>query len=371
MGNPTELFLVVGTRPNLVKISALMRVLTQRPSRFTPTLIHTGQHYDHGLSQVFFEDLGIPKPAINLEVGSGSHGQQTAEILLRFEPILRQHGPGAVIVVGDVNSTLACALAATQLGITVAHVEAGLRSFDRTMPEEINRVLTDAISDLLFASEASGIENLRREGVADEKVHVVGNIMVDTLLRHREAAEASNVINELGLAANRYAVVTLHRPSSVDDAETLRGILGALSAIGRRLPIIWPMHPRTRNRLAKFRMESELDAVPGLRPTPPLGYLDFLKLQAYARFVLTDSGGIQEETTVLRIPCLTLRDNTDRPVTIAEGTNVLVGTDPQRIVGEAERILSDGVQTPANPPELWDGKAAERIIEILDDRLIP
>ena len=371
MNHPLQLLLVAGTRPNFIKIASLIRALRERPRHFDPFILHTGQHYDDSLSSVFFDDLGIPRPDHNLDVGSGSHAQQTAEIMRRFEPVLIENDPDGVVVVGDVNSTIACALVASKLGIPVAHVEAGLRSFDRSMPEEINRTLTDAISELLFVSERSGLENLEREGVPREKVFFVGNVMIDTLLQHRQKAESSEIHRTLGLEARQYAVLTIHRPSNVDDAPTIRRILGAMSRIAREIPVVLPIHPRTLDRLVKLGLQEELEATAGLRTIPPLGYLDFLKLQADARLVLTDSGGIQEETTVLRVPCVTLRENTERPITISRGTNVLVGTDPERIVSEALRTLRGESPVPTEPPELWDGKAAGRIADVLARELPP
>jgi UDP-N-acetylglucosamine 2-epimerase (non-hydrolysing) len=310
------------------------------------------------MSQTFFEQLRIPRPDFDLEVGSGSHAVQTAEVMKRFEPVLLAERPDAVVVVGDVNSTIACALTSVKLGVPVAHVEAGLRSFDRTMPEEINRILTDAISRWLFVSEASGLENLRREGVPDERMHLVGNVMIDTLVACREQFEQASLA-EVDLPARDYAVLTLHRPANVDQPATLRGLLGAIERIGERIPIVFPVHPRTRKALAE--VEARL---PQLVLTEPLGYLEFMKLVGAARLVLTDSGGIQEETTYLGIPCLTLRRNTERPSTVEHGTNVLVGDDPEHIVRAALAALDQPPGRRQVPP-LWDGKAAERIVSVL------
>jgi len=365
MDERKKIVLIAGTRPNFIKIASLMRALLAMPERFEPFVLHTGQHYDDNLSKVFFDDLQLPRADRNLGVGSGSHATQTAEIMRRFEPILLEIDPDCVVVVGDVNSTIACTLVASKRGVAVAHVEAGLRSFDRTMPEEINRVLTDAISDLLFVSERSGLENLEREGVPREKVFFVGNVMIDTLLQHRQRAESSEVHRTLGLKPREYAVLTLHRPSNVDDAATFRSIIRAMNRIGREVPIVLPIHPRTLDRLDKLGLQKDLEAAAGLRAIPPLGYLDFLKLQADARVVLTDSGGVQEETTVLRVPCVTLRENTERPITTSQGTNVLAGTDPERIVSEALRALRGESRISTELPELWDGKAGERIAEEL------
>ena len=356
---------VVGARPNFMKIAPLAAAFRTRPS-VRHVLVHTGQHYDERMSRLFFEDLGIPRPDANLEVGSGSHAAQTAEIIRRFEPVVQRYRPDAVVVVGDVNSTIACALVAAKLGVRVAHVEAGLRSFDRRMPEEINRVLTDAISDFLFVSEPSGVENLRREGVPAERVFFVGNVMIDTLLGNLEKARASRVLEDLHVEPRGYATLTLHRPSNVDDPETLGRLLGALGAIARELPIVFPVHPRTRKNLERFGL-ANLERQ-GFRLTEPLGYLDFLKLNANARVVLTDSGGIQEETTILKVPCLTLRENTERPVTVQVGCNQLVGSDPDRILAAFRRVMLQRDFTCA-APEGWDGHAAERIADILVEHL--
>ena len=353
---------MVGARPNFVKIAALMKAYAATEA-IEPTLVHTGQHYDRALSDVFFRDLAIPKPDVNLGVGSASHAVQTAEIMRAFETVMLEREPDAVLVVGDVNSTIACGLVAVKLGTSVIHVEAGLRSRDRSMPEEINRVLTDALSDLLFCTEQAGVDNLAREGVDPGKVYLVGNVMVDTLLAHRERAEGSAVLDRLGLEAGNYAVLTLHRPSNVDDAIVLARLLDAADVVQAALPLVIPMHPRLVAGLAAARLDGRLRAMPGVRPTSPLGYLDFLKLMADARLVLTDSGGIQEETTILGVPCLTLRNNTERPVTVEMGTNQLVGSDPARIVAAFHDVL-------ANPPgggipPFWDGKSAERIVDKL------
>ena len=357
-----KLICVCGARPNFMKIAPLVEAFSQT-GRIQTFLVHTGQHYDARMSKLFFEDLRIPQPDVNLEVGSGSHAVQTAEIIRRFEPIVCDQKPDWVVVVGDVNSTIACSLVASKLGVKVAHVEAGLRSFDRGMPEEINRLLTDAISDLLFVTERSGIENLRREGVPDEKVHFVGNVMIDTLLKNRAKADESRILESFSLQPKRYAVVTLHRPSNVDAADALGSILAAFEKISHDMPIIFPMHPRTRKNIGNLGLASRLEAIKGLLTPEPLGYLDFLKLTADSALVLTDSGGIQEETTILGVPCLTLRENTERPVTITEGTNRL--THP-----ECGSILAAYAELKTNPPpagrrpELWDGHAAERIAQV-------
>jgi UDP-N-acetylglucosamine 2-epimerase (non-hydrolysing) len=356
-----KIVLVAGARPNFMKIAPLMEAI-HRHSIIEPVLVHTGQHYDAKMSGLFFLELGIPEPDVNLEVGSGSHAVQTAEIMMRFEPVLQEHKPDYVLVVGDVNSTIACGLVASKMGIKLIHVEAGLRSFDRSMPEEINRVLTDSISDLLLCSEKSGVENLWREGVPEEKIHLVGNVMIDTLLRHKEKADKSDILDSLQVSPGRFAAVTLHRPSNVDNSLILSRIFSVLKIIGQDMPVVFPIHPRTRQRLAALDMETNHSS---LRIIDPLGYLDFLKLISSASVVLTDSGGIQEETTILKVPCLTLRENTERPCTVEAGTNRLVGTDPRRIL-EAYQETQGGMQRTATTPPLWDGCAAERIVDILE-----
>lgn len=357
---------VCGARPNFMKIAPLMEAFG-RTDGIEARIVHTGQHYDERMSRLFFQDLGIPPPDINLEVGSASHATQTAEIMRRFERVLLDDRPDWVIVVGDVNSTIACALVASKLGVKVAHVEAGLRSFDRTMPEEINRVLTDAISDLLLVSEPSGLENLQREGVSPEKVHFVGNVMIDTLLKNRARAADSRVLEAFDLRKGRYVVVTLHRPSNVDDRARFESILKALEAICREMPVILPMHPRTRQRVAAMGFGDWLSGVRDLHLPEPLGYLDFLKLMAEAALVLTDSGGIQEETTILKVPCLTLRENTERPVTVTHGTNRLVSPETASILAAYRAQLAREVEAHGSP-ELWDGRAAERIAKLFASR---
>jgi UDP-N-acetylglucosamine 2-epimerase (non-hydrolysing) len=353
---------ICGARPNFMKIAPLMRAFAQRPE-IDARIVHTGQHYDDAMSRSFFDDLHIPRPDINLEVGSASHAVQTGLIMQRFEPVVLEEKPDAVLVVGDVNSTIACGLVAAKLQVPLIHVEAGLRSFDRTMPEEVNRVLTDAISELLFVTEPAGVENLLHEGVAREKIHLVGNVMIDTLLAHREMAEKSDVLERLKLSPQKYGVLTLHRPSNVDDPRVLAGILDALQEIQAETPLVFPVHPRTRGNLERSGLAGRLAAMPGMRIIDPLGYLDFLKLMSRAAVVLTDSGGIQEETTVLGVPCLTLRANTERPVTAEHGTNQVVGMSPERILAAYRRVQA-GKVTP-RVPELWDGRAAERIAEIM------
>lgn len=366
-----KVVVIAGARPNFVKISPLLRAMRRR-EHITPVLVHTGQHYDLQLSDRFFADLGIEAPAYNLEVGSGSHAVQTAEVMKRLEPILQAEAPDRLLVVGDVNSTIAAALVAAKLGIPVDHVEAGLRSFDRSMPEEINRVLTDAIADLLFVTEDSAVHNLLREGISPERVHFVGNVMIDALEACRARWENAEIVTRLGLGADRpYALVTLHRPSNVDDPRTLARIVEALLTLSKRLTLLWPVHPRTKQALHGnphvrwHEANGEGEAVPnGLVAVEPLGYLDCLAVMSRARMVLTDSGGIQEETTVLGIPCLTLRPNTERPVTLTHGTNRLIGGDPAAILPAALQVLNDPPRSAARPP-WWDGRAAERIVDVL------
>ncbi|MCP5056929.1 MAG: UDP-N-acetylglucosamine 2-epimerase (non-hydrolyzing) [bacterium] len=354
-----ELVVVAGARPNFMKVAPILRELEKRPE-FRVFLIHTGQHYDEAMSSGFFRDLGIAEPDLNLGVGSGSHAEMTADVLRKVEPVLIERQPAGLVVVGDVNSTLAATLAASKLGVPVAHVEAGLRSFDRAMPEEINRILTDSISDWLFVTEPSGRENLLREGVDEERIHLVGNVMIDTLLANREKARASDVLTRLGLEEGGYAALTLHRPSNVDDPAQLAALFGVFEEIHAELPVVFPIHPRTR-----AAVERQLgDRPPAIQMIDPLGYLDFLRLMADAHFVLTDSGGVQEETTVLGVPCLTLRENTERPVTVTQGTNQIVGRDPDTIRAEVRKIL-DGSAKQGRIPDLWDGGAAGRIVDQL------
>lgn len=355
---------IVGARPNLPKIAPLLREMQRHSEKIVPVLVHTGQHYDPALSDIFFRQMGIPAPQVNLEVGSGSHAAQTAEILKRIEPVLLDIRPDLVLVVGDVNSTIAVALAAVKLGIPVAHVEAGLRSFDRSMPEEINRVLTDALASYLFVTEEGAIANLLKEGRQRSSIHLVGNLMIDSLRHFLPLAQRSSICHDLGLkngnGCRRFAVLTLHRPSNVDSTSKLAELLGAMDTIAAQVPVVFPVHPRTQQRLA----DSEVKTHPQLKLIPPAGYLDFLCLLSKAALVLTDSGGIQEETTALGVPCLTLRENTERPVTISHGTNQLVGTDPAKIVAAANEILGGNAKIGRIPP-FWDGHAARRIVKIL------
>lgn len=360
---PLKICNVVGARPNFMKIAPLIDEMRRHPD-LAATLVHTGQHYDEKMSKLFFQDLGLPKPDVYLGVGSGGHGEQTGKVMIEFEKILNANKPDIVLVVGDVNSTIACGLVAVKMGVQLAHVEAGLRSFDRTMPEEINRILTDQISDYLFLTERAAKENLLREGISADKIHFVGNVMIDSLLKQREHAERSAILNDLKLEAGRYGLITLHRPSNVDVRENLENILQALFDLQRDLPLVFPVHPRTRKQMKLFGLEERVAAAANLILTDPLGYLDFLKLMAHARLVVTDSGGIQEETTVLGVPCLTVRENTERPVTVSEGTNIVIGMSRERILEESCEILA-GRGKAGRRPELWDGRAAERIVQVL------
>jgi UDP-N-acetylglucosamine 2-epimerase (non-hydrolysing) len=352
---------VAGARPNFMKVAPILAAMRDR---LDACLVHTGQHYDQRMSDAFFDELHIPAPDVNLEVGSGSHAEQTARVMLAFEPWLLTNRCDALVVVGDVNSTLACSLVAAKLGVPVAHVEAGLRSSDRSMPEETNRVLTDALSTWLLTPSADADENLQREGIDPARIFRVGNVMVDTLLAHLDQAMESDVLQRLSVMGD-YGLVTLHRPALADSRDRLRPVLEALAHIARQLPLVFPAHPRVRASLEAMG----IGRISGIRVVEPEGYLGFLKLQAAARLVLTDSGGIQEETTVLGVPCLTLRENTERPITLLEGTNRLVGLDPDRIISEAEDALIE-VRSPRRPP-LWDGHAAERIVQVLTDEQVP
>ena len=364
--SPPKILCVVGARPNFMKIAPIMAALRAPESGLEAVLVHTGQHYDPAMNESFFDDLGIPAPNINLEVGSSTHAIQTAEIMRRFEPVLDTEQPAAILVVGDVNSTIACALVAAKKGVPVVHVEAGLRSYDRGMPEEINRVLTDQISDLLFTTERGALDNLKREGIDPERVHFVGNVMIDSLMHSLEKATPSaETLTSAALNPPEagYALLTLHRPSNVDAADVLARLLETFRDIADRLPIIFPMHPRTRARIESAGLQDQLEH-PGLHLLPPINYLAMLGLMRDARMVLTDSGGIQEETTALGVPCITLRNNTERPITAEEGTNVVVGQDPQRILASVDDVLQTGGKA-GRVPEYWDGKAAERIVRLL------
>ncbi len=364
---------IVGARPNFIKIAPIVEAMNRYPDRIDQVLVHTGQHYDQKMSRAFFDDLGMPKPDINLGVGSGTHAEQTAKIMVEFEKVCIKERPDLVIVVGDVNSTMACAITAKKLDIKVAHVEAGLRSMDMSMPEEINRLCTDVLCDYLFTTDHFANENLKREGIHDDKVFFVGNVMIDTLMKHRKAAAKLDLAERLGLEPGKYATLTLHRPSNVDNKDTLHGILESLSQIARELPIVFPIHPRTRKMADIFGLShyfSDGERAEGIWTVEPLGYLDFLHLYMQAKMVLTDSGGLQEETTVLDIPCITMRETTERPITCDIGTNVIVGNKPDSILAAAEKILN-GTTPKGRIPEKWDGKAAERIVEclLLSDKL--
>ena len=354
---------VAGARPNFVKIAPIQRELAARGDSFATRLVHTGQHYDAGLSQVFFDQLEIAPPAVTLDVGSGSHAQQTAAVMAAFESVLLDWRPDLVLVVGDVNSTLACALVAAKLGIAVAHVEAGLRSFDRTMPEEINRVLTDHLSDLLFTTEHSAHDNLRREGIPDERVHFVGNVMIDTLLAHRDRARRLAAPERYGVAKGEYVLLTMHRPTNVDDPKVFEELMGAIAEIACDVTVLFPVHPRTRPSVLQSAHAAALVSRSRLRLLEPLGYHEFIGLMDDSAAVLTDSGGAQEESTALGIPCLTLRENTERPITVTDGTNHVVGCDPGAIVA-AWRKVSGNSRRSTRPP-LWDGCAAPRIVDVL------
>lgn len=366
-----KIYLVAGARPNFMKIAPIVRAL-QKSGDLAYRIVHTGQHYDREMNDVFFEELGIPEPDIFMAAGGGSHSQQTAKIMLAFEEYCQAEPPDAIVVVGDVNSTLACSIVAKKLHIPVAHVEAGLRSGDIKMPEEINRLVTDSISDWFFVTEPSGMTHLRREGKPDEVIYHVGHVMVDNLLYQinklaqtgMEASETSKFKEVHAAQARRYGVITLHRPSNVDDVEVLSNISKALKEISTELPLIFPVHPRTRDNLKKF----DIDLGRHVTLVGPQAYMPFLDLWKDAAVVLTDSGGLQEETTALGVPCITIRENTERPITVEEGTNTLVGTDPARIIAEVDKILrGEGKQ--GRRPHLWDGRAAERIVEVLTSKL--
>jgi len=378
--SPTKVIHIVGARPNFMKIAPLMEEMSKYPQDFDQFLLHTGQHYDEGMSKSFFDDLRLTKPDVYLGVGSGTHAVQTGKIMIEFERVCLQEKPDLVIVVGDVNSTIACALVAAKLCIPIAHIEAGLRSFDRTMPEEINRVLTDQISDYLFTTCEDANQNLIKEGIPENKIFFVGNVMIDTLLSHIEIAKNSIILEKLGLRKNnkikKYAVLTLHRPSNVDNPIILRGILKALNELAKEITVIFPAHPRTIKQIRNFKHQKMVNyeenfLSEGLNNTnrnvltiPPLSYLDFLCLMSNAAIVLTDSGGIQEESTVLGIPCLTLRNDTERPITVKEGTNIVVGNNPDKIINTALSILKNQ-NLRKKIPKYWDGRASERIVRIL------
>lgn len=354
---------VVGARPNFMKVGPIHRALSL-VGGVRSRIVHTGQHYDERMSDVFFRQLELPEPDVYLGVGSGSHAEQTARVMTAFEPVVLEEKPDLVIVVGDVNSTLAAALVAAKLHVPVAHVEAGLRSGDRRMPEEINRLATDAIADHLFVTERSGLDHLRREGVPDERVHFVGNVMIDSLVRFRDQAAATTILEALGIEPKAYALVTMHRPSNVDDPARLAEMVRMLEAVAERYPVVFPVHPRTRKHLAEGGLEDRLAALDAVRLLDPVGYLEFLKLMEHAAVVVTDSGGIQEETTYLGVPCLTLRPNTERPVTVEMGTNVLLPLDARQVAERVQDVAAGRFKRGTVPP-LWDGHAAERIAAVL------
>lgn len=361
---------IVGARPNFMKIAPILRAMKAQPD-LKPILIHTGQHYDKKLSDVFFDELGIDPPDISLGIGSGTHANQTADVMVAIEKVLLEAAESGqpfdrLVVVGDVNSTAAAAIAAIKLHIPVAHVEAGLRSFDRSMPEEINRLLTDAICDLLLVSEPSGVTNLKNEGHSDESIHLVGNVMIDTLLAQVERAKTVDTTSRLGLTKGEYGVITLHRPANVDSPEVLSGLIDVLVEIASEMNFVFPVHPRTRGRLQEFDLEKRLTECPGIECLEPLGYLDFLNLTSQAKVIVTDSGGLQEESTALGVPCLTMRPNTERPATVDEGTSTLIGSSAPDLKKYLRQVL-DGTYKQGRCPELWDGKAAERIVHILAD----
>lgn len=361
---PIKILLVAGARPNFMKVAPLVRQLENYRNEINYKLVHTGQHYDRDMSEVFFEELAIPNPHYNLDVGSGSHAEQTASIMVRFEQVCVIENPKLVIVVGDVNSTLACSIVAKKMNINVAHIEAGLRSGDMTMPEEINRIVTDSITDIFFVTEKSGIDNLLAEGKKKEKLNFVGHVMIDNLFYQKSKLNSCTtsgmVTTSIKEKYRKYGILTLHRPSNVDDRDILKGIVNALNIIADSIPIIFPVHPRTRENLNKYNISLSENVV----ATAPLPYMELLNLLIDAELVFTDSGGLQEETTALGIPCLTIRDNTERPITVTEGTNVIVGVDPEKILTESRKILG-GEKKRGNRPELWDGNAAKRIVDVL------
>ena len=360
---PRKIMCVVGARPNFMKMAPLMAAFRGGTDPFDTTLVHTGQHYDAGMSDIFFRQLGMPAPDVQLGIGPGTQGAQTGRMMAALETVVNERRPELVVVVGDVNSTLAAALVAAKAGVPVAHVEAGLRSFDRRMPEEINRIVTDALATYLFATEEDGVANLRREGIEDDRIFLVGNVMIDTLMALLPQIRERRMAAEMGLAPGGYGVVTLHRPSNVDDEGMLERWVSVLERIGSDLPLVFPAHPRTAARLASAGLDGRL-AGSGVKVVEPLPYVEFISLVADSRLVLTDSGGIQEETTVLGVPCLTLRDSTERPVTVRLGTNKLVGVEPEAAIAAAEGVLSGPPASHSVPP-LWDGRAAERIAQIL------
>ena len=357
---------VASARPNFMKVAPLLEEYKNH-DEIEAQLLHTGQHYDYEMSKIFFDELGIPEPDFHLGVGSGTHAEQTAKVMIEFEKVLLKEQPDWVVVVGDVNPTMACTIVANKMGIKVAHVEAGLRSYDRNMPEEINRVLTDSIADLLLTPSIDGNMNLKKEGIADEKIKFVGNIMIDTLFNMRKRSGESTILGDLGISKKEYMLVTLHRPSNVDQEETLVNFVDILEKTSQDLPMVWPVHPRSKNNAEKFELWDKLQSIDNLHLLEPVGYLDNVSLMNNARLVLTDSGGIQEETTALGVPCLTARENTERPITITEGTNTLVGTDPEVILDHIEKHLQNGVAGNKDLPKplYWDGNTAKRIVKAI------
>jgi len=364
-----EILCVVGARPNFTKIAPIIAAMKAKGKNISPYLLHTGQHYDEAMKASFFKQLGIPEPDVDLEVGSGSHAVQTADVMKKFEPVLDERNPAAVLVVGDVNSTIACALVAAKKGVPVIHVESGLRSYDRAMPEEINRVLTDQLSDIMFTTERSAHDNLQKEGIAEHRVVFVGNVMIDTLMKNVEnAIPMEDTLKEAGIESvfnkSEFGLITMHRPSNVDDKAVLTSLVKTLAKLSERLPLIFPVHPRTKGHIEKFGLLDDIQKS-NITLLPPLGYLHLLGFMKNAKVVLTDSGGIQEETTALGVPCITLRENTERPITVAEGTNTIVGSDPEKIEQAFNDVMTTGGKAGC-VPEYWDGKAAERIVEYLD-----
>ena len=356
---------IVGARPNFMKIAPIHREMQKYPI-IKSLLIHTGQHYDDKMSKLFFQDLELPEPDVYLGVGSGTHTAQTARIMLEFEKVMDQEKPDLVLVVGDVNSTAACSLVAAKMQTKIAHVEAGLRSFDRSMPEEINRIITDSLSDYLFVTEASGVRNLRNEGISESKIFFTGNVMIDSLIHLMQKADRSTILSDLNIDGHPYALITLHRPSNVDSEENLSRLFSLFFELSDQLRVVFPAHPRTKKMLDKFGLSEKIKQNNNFSILDPIGYIDFMRMLKNATLVLTDSGGIQEETTYLGVPCLTIRENTERPVTIEVGTNVLTGTDPENILTEARKILS-GHSRIGKIPDLWDGHAAERIVQIINN----
>tara|TARA_B110000014_G_scaffold264397_1_gene265637 strand:- start:11810 stop:12904 length:1095 start_codon:yes stop_codon:yes gene_type:complete len=358
--------LVAGARPNFMKIAPINQEMRKRG--IGQLLVHTGQHYDNNMSQVFFDDLGIPEPDIHMGVGSESHAKQTAAIMVEFEKICIEHRPSLVVVVGDVNSTLACAIVASKMHIATAHVEAGLRSGDMAMPEEVNRLVTDAISDILLTPSRDADQNLLKEGRKEDDIYFVGNIMIDSLFETLGSVGKTSILSDLDLETGEFGVLTMHRPSNVDDRQKLLGILGALREICKSVRLVFPVHPRTSNKIVEFRLMSEFEDIDNLTMIEPVGYLDFIALVSESKIVITDSGGIQEETTALGIPCITMRENTERPITVSQGTNRIVGTNPSSIISEVKSSLNKSSEKPTIP-EYWDGKTAKRIVDVFETRM--